>query len=306
MKNSENRFEISKIQVPFDTTWILRDSLEVSDKGDTTWVKRAEKLFKNVDEINRDYRADSGANKTVMRRAEFSKKFRWFITKYRFAEIIGETMLFGYPVSDFLNDEELQWFYSPENIIDEKMSGRDSLKYKALNDKVDNKIEQWETSNIVSEWIGTFTNLTEKTAGEDLSEAALKARENEFINIIAGNEQNFDSLWNNGYLLKEFIGEANSLKYKTEADSSIKLVSSRCWVDFSNYIQRAEMPGKLTGTNGCIDTSGFIMWPVRSDYFMTEPYEMWAESKTPNKWTWIFTGVFLLFLIAKLINRILK
>ncbi len=42
------------------------------------------------------------------------------------------------------------------------------------------------------------------------------------------------------------------------------------------------MPGKLIGTNGFIDSSQVLLWPVKSDYFITEQYEMWAESKIPN------------------------
>ena len=84
MKNLENKFEVSDLQVPFDSTWTIRDSLEINKEGDTIWVKRAEKLFASVDEINRTYFSDSGANKEIKRHAEFRKKFRWFNTEYRF------------------------------------------------------------------------------------------------------------------------------------------------------------------------------------------------------------------------------
>ena len=306
MKNMENKFTISKIQVPFDSTWTVRDSLEFNEKGDTTWVKRAEKLFKNTAEINRDYLADSGANKAVMRKADFRKKFKWFNTEYRFVEIVDKTMLYGYPVSEFLNSEELQWFYSPENINDGKRDGPDSLKYKALSDTVNKKVDDWTIRSIVSEWIGTFAVLTKNKAGDDMSESALKARENEFVAIMMRNEKEFDSLWTSGQLLKEFIGESNALKYKTEADTSVQIVTERCFVSFSNYIQKTGMPGKLIGTNGFIDSSGLILWPVKSDYFQTEPYEMWAESKIPNNLAWIGTGVFLLFVMAGVIFRVIK
>jgi hypothetical protein len=306
MKNMENKFAISKIQVPFDSTWIVRDSLEISEKGDTTWVKRAGKLFKSIDEINRDYLADSGCNRAVMRSTEFTKKFRWFNTEYRFAERMEKTMLYGYPVSEFLNNEELQWFYSPENINYKKRDGPDSLKYKALRDTVNKKVEDWTFRSIVSEWIATFGSLTKKRAGDDISESTLKARENEFVAIMVRNEKAFDSLWTNGQLLKEFIGEANALKYKTEADTSVQIVSERCFVSFSNYIQRTAMPGKLIGSNGFIDSTGLLFWPVKSDYFMTEPYVMWAESKTPNLWVWIVSGAFLLFVMAGVVFRIIK
>ena len=46
--NAKKRFKISDIQVPDDSTWTIRDSIEVGKKGDTTWVRRAEKQFKTV------------------------------------------------------------------------------------------------------------------------------------------------------------------------------------------------------------------------------------------------------------------
>jgi hypothetical protein len=39
---------------------------------------------------------------------------------------------------------------------------------------------------------------------------------------------------------------------------------------------------------------------------MTEPYEMWAESKTSNTWTWIVSGIFLAFVLTGVIVRIIK
>ena len=46
MRNLKNSFKKSDIQVPFDSTWIVKDSIEINKKGDTTWIKRAVKLTK--------------------------------------------------------------------------------------------------------------------------------------------------------------------------------------------------------------------------------------------------------------------
>ena len=43
IRNPKNDFKKSALQVPFDSTWTVRDSLEISQKGDTTWIKRAKK-----------------------------------------------------------------------------------------------------------------------------------------------------------------------------------------------------------------------------------------------------------------------
>jgi hypothetical protein len=304
--NINKRFKISDIQVPIDDSWTVRDSCEVDKKGDTTWIRRAEKLFKSIDEINLAYKADSGSNKKFSRKAGFNKKFKWFNTEFRFSERIDKQLSFGYPIKQFLNNEELIYFYSPEKLKDDKENGPDSLKFRALNDSIKHKTDKWTSKNLVSEWIGDFSQLTAGKADKEMSFQSLKSREDEFEKIIEKNDKKVDSLWKNGILLKEFIGEDNARKYKTEADSAVSLVAGNIWTNFSDYSVRIVMPGKLIGTNGFIDSSHVLLWPVKSDFFMTEPYEMWAESKIPNTWAWIVSGLFLVFVLSGVIMKVIK
>ena len=304
MRSLQNKFDMEGLQVPFDDTWTITDSIEVSEKGDTTWVKRAGKLFRTVDEINHSYKLDSGANKSIIRSTGFEKRFRWFNTDYRFAEIIDKKMEFGYPLADFLNKEELGFFYSPESIKEVYQNGPDSLKFRVFGDTINYKTDLWMSKSLVSEWIGIFSKLTKSKAGDDLAFQSLKAREDEFVNTLTRNEQNFDSLWSGGIMLRELIGEQNALKFKTEADSAINIVTNKLLLDFKEYSVRIIMPGKLTGTNGYKDSSEVLLWPVKSDFFLTDSYEMWAESKVPNTWSWIVSGLFLLFVLTGLVIRI--
>ena len=306
MRSSKNNFKQKTIQVPVDSTWSFRDSLEINQKGDTTWVKRAEKQFKSVDEINLAYKSDSSANKDVQREASFKKSFKWFNTEYRYSEKIDKKFLYGYPIKDFLNSEELVYFYSPESLRHEKENGPDSIKYKALSASVRAKTDNWTYNNLVSEWIGIFSRLTAGKHGDDFKEETLKSKENEILDIVKKNEEKFDSLWLNGYILKEIIGESNAVKYRVEADSAIKTAEANFLLDFKNYSVRIVMPGRLLGTNGFIDSSHILLWPVESDYFFTEPYEMWAESKAPNIWAWIVSGLFLAFVITGVVVRLIK
>lgn len=304
MRSAKNNFKT--FQVPFDNTWTVKDSIEISAKGDTVWIKRAEKLFKNVEEINLVYKLDTGANKIASRHAGFSKRFKWFNTEFRFSETIDKQLSFGYPVRQFLNDEELKYFYSPESVKSEKEHGSDSLKFRALGDSINHKTDRWAYKNIISEWIGEFTKLTELKDGKGISVGSLKTHEDDMVKVVKKYDKTFDSLWAKGEILKEFIGETDALKYKTEADSALSYAEKHFLIDFKKYSLRIVMPGKLTGTNGFIDSSKVLLWPVDSDYFMTEPYEMWAESKMPNTWAWIVSGFFLLFVITGVIIRIIK
>jgi hypothetical protein len=306
MRNNENKFKLSDLQVPFDNSWSVKDSTEIDEKGDTTWVKRVEKTFKNVDELNLTYLSDSGANKMITRKAAFLKKFKWFNTEYRFTERIDKKLEYGYPLSDFLNSEELHYFFSPDNFKIEKATGPDSLKYKTLSDSIKMKTDKWTMKNLVSEWIGEFSKLAKGKVDGELSLASLKSREDVFVKICESNEDKLDSLWSNGILLKQFIGEANALKYKNEADSALDLASNKFWINFKEYSVRIVMPGNLTGTNGFIDSSQVLLWPVKSDFFMTQPYQMWAESKIPNIWAWIVSGIFLVFVLTGVIIKVTK
>jgi hypothetical protein len=303
MKGAEKKFRISEVQVPYDSTWIVRDSVEISDKGDTTWVRRAEKLFKNADEINKDYRSDSSSNKDITRSSSFSRKFKWFHTEYRFAEQIDRKMLNGFPVSDFLNSEELNWFYSPDNVKENEKNGPDSLKYKALDSSVQKNTDKWTINNFISEWINEFARLTNEGGKKGLAADSLKKHEVEFVKLVENLDDKFDSLWKNGTILKEMIGEENAMKYRTEADSAENIVTSRVFVSFNEYTQRILMPGKLIETNGFVDQHNILLWPVKSDFFLTQPYLMHAESKVPNPWAWVVSGLFVLFVVTGIIIK---
>jgi hypothetical protein len=170
-KDKSKRFKLSDLQVQYDNTWTVKDSSVARDKGDTLWVRTAEKLFKNVEEINLAYKSDSGPDNVVRRHAEFKKSFRWFNTEYRFSEILDKKLLYGYPLKDYLNSEELVYYYSPDGLKEAKKTSPDSLKYKILDDSISHKTDQWLAKNIASEWIEEFTRLT-KDKGTDIKEFA--------------------------------------------------------------------------------------------------------------------------------------
>jgi hypothetical protein len=306
MRNHKNNFKLAVLQVPFDSTWIIKDTIVIGEKNDTTFIKTAEKQFKNVEEVNKSYLSDKGANKEIKRKALFVKKFKWFNTEYRFSELVNKTMPEGYPVKDFLNPAELKYFYSPDGIKRENQNGPDSIKFRAFEDTISKKVDMWNTKSLISEWIYSFSRLIEGKAGNELTKASLKTHEDEYVKLVKLYDNKFDSLWKAGIILKEMIGENNAIKFRTEADSAIGIVTRYLTLTFREYSIRIIMPGKLIGTNGFIDKTEILQWPVKSDFFLTEPYEMWAESKTPNKWAWIVTSIFVIFVITGLAIRLFR
>jgi hypothetical protein len=304
MRDVRKGFDREGLQVPFDSTWTVADSIEVNDKGDTTWVKRAEKTFSSIDEINNAYSNDSGANRRLLRSVSMKKNFRWFNTGYRFSERIEKIMQAGLPLSDFMNEEELKFFYSPDGLRTELQNGPDSTRYRSLNDSVSVKSEMWSSLSVFNEFIHEFSRITKDQASGSAIKK-LEARKeglHEWISAI----QDFDSLWDAGIILEELIGKEDAVMFRDEADSALNISIERFLVDFKEYSVRAAMPGKLTNTNGFADSSKLLLWPVKSDFFVSEPYEMWAESKVPNIWAWVVSGIFVLFVAVGLVIRAVR
>jgi hypothetical protein len=302
MKSSKHNFSPDIIQVPLDSTWIMKDSISISTENDTVWFRTAEKIFKNADALNEDYNYDKGANRKIKRSAAFTKKFRWFNTFFTFSEKLDKSFLSGYPPEKFLSADELEFFYLPENISRDKLSGADSTKYKELKERTDLRSERYYWSTLVSEWIGEFLKLTEGRTGAELSKEALKMQENEIIDSLIKNQGDTDSL------IARVLGYEAYSKFRTEADSATSIINERldANISFAGYTVIFTMPGKVTASNGFIMKEGEIMWPVRSEFFLSEPYVMHAESKMPNIWAWFVSGFFLLFVVTGALRKINK
>jgi len=306
MRNKKKDFDSSKLRVPVDSTWSYKDTVVYemkNGKRDTTWIRTAEKNFISVDEINKEYLTDKGCNKASKRFVSFSRKFKWFNNEYRFSENVGKGLKYGYPIENYLNREEMNFFYLPKSISEEKMAGADSTKFKLLNDTIEKKVERWFWSCNLAEWIEEFTKLTAGRAGDDISKENLKKNEREIVNMIITKEPGADTV-----IISRFLGESNYRKFRKEADSTSSTISKRVeeLSSFKEYSLRVSMPGKVISTNGYIDKNGELLWPVKSDFFLSCQYEMWAVSKISNTWAWIVSGLFLLFVLAGLIFRVIK
>jgi hypothetical protein len=302
MRNKKNNFGQTVVQVPIDSTWSVKDSISIGEKKDTTWFKTAVKSFKNVEEINREYLSENGANKKVHRSASFSRKFRWFNTVYTFTEKIDRTLIAGYPLEKFLSKDELDFFYLPESIIKEKLSGSDSTKYKALDNSIKTKNDRYFWLSAISEWIEEFSKLTAGRGDKMFTKEKLKQLEPQIADTIMIFDPKGDSV------ITAMLGSHGYKNIKAEADSAEAIVDRRLNpnTSFAGYTVIFEMPGRVTASNGFLMKNGEIMWPVKSEFFMSQTYEMHAESKMPNVWAWIVSGLFLLFVLTGTLWKIKK
>ncbi|MCB9013479.1 MAG: hypothetical protein H6539_05510 [Bacteroidales bacterium] len=291
MKSTKKIPDPAQYQVPFDSTWTISKDTIPGEK-DTSWVLTATKEFRSVSEINLEYKSDSGSNKVLNRTASFSKHFRWFTTIYRYSEKVDRMLNVTVKAEDVLDEEELKYFYMPASMLDSLQAGPDSLLYrekKNINDSLENI---YLFTGLTEEWIHQYLMLNPDST-------YILPMKDSLVKLAANSDFDGDSLliraFGNTYYEtnKVFINQALN-----EVDS---LMSIAMLAKF--YTCETVMPFKLIATNGFADKSGKISWPVDSKYFISQDYEMWAESKKSNAWAWAVSGVFVVFVISGLTRR---
>lgn len=294
-----DEFDLSDCQVPVDSTWTIEKDLTVSEKGDSIWTLTAEKTFSSVEEINRDYDSYGGPNEKMNRFSEFRREFRWFSTNYYFSETILKA-IDGYPPEDFFSEEELDIFYMPQELIDKKLAGSDSLKYITIVDSLDKREELWLLSSLVRAAIIGIVRSDSVQHNPELEEEFLFSKEKELVALLNDMDEDeaIDSIFGKGFYKRNQV----------VIDTTFAILEKDFDVAFSSdpYVIQTNMPGELVATNGYIDDDGNMVWAVNGNVFLSTDYVMWAESTIKNLWARIVTIVFVLFVGTGFLIRLRK
>jgi len=293
----KDEFDLYDCQVPIDSTWAIEKILEISDEGDSTWTLTAVRDYANVDLLNSDYEDYGGSNERMNRWVVFERRFKWFNTIYRFSENI-EKAINGIPPEQYFTVDELHLFYMPDDLLDEKKKGADSLMIEELEDKFDG----WLGESLVKATLQEIGSVADKIPGSEIDVEYLNTKSSELSNLILEDNLNeyevIDSVFGKGYYEK----------HQVVIDSALAVVEDQFDVagDADKYLVQTMMPGELLSTNGYIDNDGNILWKVDGDCFLSSDYIMWAESKITNWWAWIVSVLFLLFVATGFIFRVKK
>ncbi len=293
-KYKKKEIEPSLYQVPFDSTWTITTTIEPAEK-DTTWIFTAEKEFNSVDEINLSYQADSGANKMILRSASFSRKFMWFNTFYYYSEKVSKVLNTRLTEENIFSQEELKYFHMPSSMLDSLVNSPDSTAYKLIKAKNDSLEDRYLFTALIEEWMLQYLQLRPDSG-------YIIPLKDKLINQAIENDYNEDSM----FIVN--IGE----EYYSKNKDLIKLAMNEVDTIFNKalnakfYTCETVMPFNLIATNGFVDSTEKVSWPVDSKYFVSQDYVMWAESKKSNKWAWAITGAFVVFVVVGLILRKIK
>ncbi|HCC70808.1 MAG TPA: hypothetical protein DEQ09_06625 [Bacteroidales bacterium] len=297
---TKDEFDLTDCQVPVDSTWNITRSFDISEKGDTTYTLTAVKDFESVEEINSMYSEYEGPNNRMNRKALFDKKFRWFNTVYRYSENI-EKVIDGIPPEDFFTPDELSFFFMPEKLVEARLEEEDSTQIKeSILEPLEERTKEWLARSLINDLLIKIADTVRLNTDVaiDTSELLKVQDRIEATDFFweMDEEESIDSL----------LGEGFYRRNKAVLESLVEEVENEFEVAFDaeSYIVQTSMPGDLMDTNGYIDDEGNVIWEMDGEVILSADYEMWVESKTRNTWSWIVTGVFVLFVIGGLIIRV--
>lgn len=292
-----DEFDLDDCQVPVDSTWSITKVMDISDKGDTTWTLTAKRHFESAAAITEEYKSYGGSNSRLTRSARFVKSFRWFTTHYTYSETV-ERAMGGYTPEEWFDEELLNLFYMPEQMVEELASGSDSLKYSALVDSLDKEQERWMGASLGSVLVDEIAEMSMLWKGtpDTLLHSFNKYLSASFWFGDLSEKILIDSLFGKGFY------EAN----RELSDSAMAVTEDMFNIAFEsdNYLMQIVMPGDIVGTNGYPDAEKGILWKVGGECFLADDYVMWAESGQTNWWAVIVSLVFVIFVIAGLIVRV--
>lgn len=312
MENSSEYFEPKNFRVPVDSTWNIEITSKVSSDNDTTWFLTAEKHFNSVAEINEAYKWDKGTNRTMERRADFSKKFRWFTTLIRYSETVERALSVSCPISDFISDEALKYFYLPGMAQEGLKRGPDSLKYRAMDDQIEGNFERWLFTCETRQWVEIFYDLFGDDPRLAMGRETMNRKEPQFINYLAGSDQAFEgeTLLPDSMFMA-VLGPDFFAAFRDEIAHSMTLLHemNRPVMFSSEYDMEIRMPGRIIASNGYaathadLENEGSFLFSVGPEYYLTQDYELWVQSRVNNYFFWVITGIFVAIVITGLTGR---
>ena len=274
------------------TNWPLKKWESEGDKNKA--VVFAKRKFPSVDSMaSYDY-LKRGNWKSVKPKIEFEKKFRWFYTYYYFKETFPKPELNNrIPITNYLSEKEAKmWLQGNEDCFE----GMNGIEIKEYLSQIEEKFYKWYDRNIFEEYVHIIVNninllnATDISAQKLLSEkdSIYKKKEKKFLEFDI---KVFDNYYNTD-AFSEMFDKHEFLKQKIDSSLAITNYFSNQKIDY-----HLDMPGKIINTNSSKENSDALYWKVSTSRFLLFKYEMYAESRTPNIWAFIVSGILIVIAI---------
>jgi hypothetical protein len=276
--------------VPVDSSWSLVRETTTGQRVVLTFRK----TFDSDTDLGRSLAGERGKTLPITLRLE--RRFRWFMTEYRYEETCGRLAPFDLvPVTQYISPSELDLYFRHE-IADEPYTSRgDSL---ALDD-AGKRFELWDARNTFEAFFRELLIGVERLKDPALPPAEVERRKEEVF------EQGFRPV---NTRQSRLLVEAAARVLGSKPVLRVLELNAEGFAAFDRQLEFFEkvartglkahvsMPGIITNTNAVSIEGNLVTWKDYKEYCYVRDFTMWAESSMINWWAVILTGAVVLLL----------
>ena len=238
-------------------------------------------------------------------RETLTKHFRWFYTYYTYNGVYPELTEKGpVPLKNYLNESEQKLWFQGDDTAYRGMNG---LEMKEVLDRLEGQFVQWYNRSLYElslEVMRPF--IADLKQGDYLSR--LNAAKDSLYQ--AYRPQNDDPDFSPALVCQlldtHFHTDCFSLLYKEKQQEVDKKFDeeTRSVELFGVVIQyELNMPGQMLSANTTFREDGHWVWKVDAYRLLAGEYLLTAESRVPNIWAFILTGLLILLGIGYWIKK---
>lgn len=298
--------------ISVDSTWtfifkvdtVFKEECDTSMSYlDTTFYYH--KWFQSVEELNKEYADSNNYYAQLNRSVKLEKKFRWFYTIYKYTETYGK-LYEGEPLSNYVSEEEYSAMESGSDSLP-IFEGMDSLAIKQKKDSIDDQYFRWLLKSLFTPYYNALNNQLRNSQNLNKYVESLESNKDKLLNSFDFFEAGYDTLYVIADSLINAGGDVLALRDKKDSVMLDVYDNYETWADayFSYPLDYTlNMPGELLVTNADSIKGDTLQFIFACDDFLTEDYEMIAETRIVNKWSFYVSSIIILLaLIAILIGR---
>lgn len=241
----------------------------------------------------------------VTPRETLTKHFRWFYTYYTYNGVYPELTEKGpVPLKNYLNESEQKLWFQGDDTAYRGMNG---LEMKEVLDRLEGQFVQWYNRSLYELSIEVMRPfIADLKQGDYLSR--LNAAKDSLYQ--AYRPQNDDPDFSPALVCQlldtHFHTDCFSLLYKEKQQEVDKKFDeeTRSVELFGVVIQyELNMPGQMLSANTTFREDGHWVWKVDAYRLLAGEYLLTAESRVPNIWAFILTGLLILLGIGYWIKK---
>jgi hypothetical protein len=235
--------------------------------------------------------------KSLKSHITFEKKFRWFYTYYYFEETFPklETNI-KVPITNYLTEKEAKIWLQGHADCFEGINGIEIQEYLS---QIEEKFNRWLNRIIFEEYIHVIANNIKLLDTPGINAQRLLSAKDSIYNLYKKKEtdffldfdaKEFDHYFDTNAFSKMF-DKHQFLNQKVDSAFSV----TNYFINQIDY--HLAMPGKIISTNSSKVNSDTLYWKVDAYRFLLYKYDMYAESRTPNIWAFIVSGLLIVMAI---------